>query len=248
MAMTGTTLGPAASIGRALLISDDETTIQQITESTRQFAISLEVRGELGAALQQLKSQKFEAIIVDFRRRGRAQTILQEIALTPSNVSAVTFAISDSKEETTEAFSAGSRFVLERPLSADSINRTMKVAYGLIVRERRRYFRCPVAVPVTLRGKDIPDTNGQAVNISEGGMALNLPIPLQPGLQATITFTLPGIEADFAPESTVCWHKEGVVGVKFSTLPALQKSELQHWLGRQLEHALPESVAGKFRS
>jgi len=248
MAMTGTTLGPAVSIGRALLISDDEVTIQQITESTRQFAISLEVRGELAAALQQLKSQKFEAVIVDFRRRGRAETILEEIPLTPSNASAVTFAISDNKEETTEAFNAGSRFVLERPLSADSINRTMKVAYGLIVRERRRYFRCPLAIPVALRGEDIPETEGQAVNISEGGMALNLPLSLQPGLQVTVTFRLPGIDAGFAPESTVCWHKEGVVGVKFSPLPPLQKSELQHWLGRQLEHTLPESVAGKFRS
>jgi len=246
--MTGTTLEPAASIGRALLVSDDETTIQQITESTRQFAISLEVRGELSAALQQLKSHKFEAIIVDFRRRGRAQTILEEIPLTPSNASAITFVISDNKEETKEAFSAGSRFVLERPLSADSINRTLKAAYGLIVRERRRYFRCPVAIPVALRGNGIPETNGQAVNISEGGMALGIPVPLRPGMQATITFRLPGIDAEFAPESTVCWHQEGVVGVKFSPLPPLQKSELQHWLGRQLEHSLPESVAGKFRS
>jgi CheY-like chemotaxis protein len=246
--MTGTTLKPEASIGRALLVSDDEATIQQLTESTRQFAISLEVRGELAAALQQLKSQKFEAIIVDFRRRGLAQTILEEIPLTPSNASAITFGISDNKEETAEAFNAGSRFVLERPLSADSINRTMKVAYGLIVRERRRYFRCPLGVPVAVRGKDFPETNGQAVNISEGGMALNLPVSLHPGQQATLTFMLPGIDAGFAPESTVCWHNEGLVGVKFSGLPPLQKSELQHWLGRQLEHTLPESVAGKFRS
>lgn len=247
MASTGTTLGLAASIGRALLISDDEVTIQQITESTRQFAIALEVRGGVGAALQQLKSQKFEAVIVDFRLRDLAQTILEEIPLTGSNASTVTFAISDTKEETKEAFNAGSKFVLQRPLSADSINRTLKVAYGMIVRERRRYFRCPVAIPVVLRGNDIPETNGQAVNISEGGMALSLPVSLQPGVQATVTFTLPGIETGFAQESTVCWYKEGVVGVKFSLLAALQKSELQHWLGRQLEHTLPESVAGKFR-
>jgi len=248
MGMTGSTLGPAASVGRALLISDDENTIRQLQESAKQFAISLEICEKPAGALQQLKTSKFEAVIIDYRRKQDAEKIIEEIPGSRSNASAVTFAITNNKDETKEAFDAGSRFVLERPLSADSVNRTLRAAYGLIVRERRRYFRCPVTAPVKVRGKDVPETTGQTVNVSEGGMALTFATPLQTGLQVRLTFRLPGIEAAFMPEATVCWEKEGVVGVKFSPLPPLQKSELQHWLGRQLEYTLPETVAGKFRS
>src|SRR5260370_29352245 len=67
-----------------------------------------------------------------------------------SNEPAVLFSVSDNQAETTDAFKAGSTFVLRRPLSAASIDLSLKAAYGLIVRERRRYFRCPVEAPVAI--------------------------------------------------------------------------------------------------
>jgi hypothetical protein len=54
-----------------------------------------------------------------------------------NNRTAVTFAITSSSAETTHALKASSSFVLERPLTLDSIRHTLKAAYGLIVRERR---------------------------------------------------------------------------------------------------------------
>ena len=61
----------------------------------------------------------------------------------------MTFAIGDSDAEGT-AFRKKSEFVFERPLSAQSIRNTLKPAYGLILRERRRYFRCPISIPVII--------------------------------------------------------------------------------------------------
>ena len=56
--------------------------------------------------------------------------------------------------------------------SAASIDLSLKAAYGLIIRERRRYFRCPVEAPVVIRRTSMPTVHGHTVNVSEGGMSI----------------------------------------------------------------------------
>ena len=119
-----------------------------------------------------LNQHKFEAVVVDLQLGAQANAILERIRLSTWNRTAVLFTISDTDAETASAFKAGSNFVLKRPLSLTAIDRSLKVAYGLIVRERRRYFRCPVEIPAKICKLAIPEIHGQTVNISEGGFAI----------------------------------------------------------------------------
>jgi hypothetical protein len=48
-------------------------------------------------------------------------------------------------------------------------------------------------------------------------------------------------------KSTIRWLKTGRFGVRFVSLPLERKSELQEWLSRKLEEAIPESVARQFQ-
>ena len=239
---------PSASIGSALLVSNDAAAIKHLSASMQQLAMSPEVCFEVSAALGLLKQRKFEAVIVDLQLGDQAKAVLERIRLSPANRTAVLFTISDSDAETAAAFKAGSNFVIRRPLSRPSIDRSLKVAYGLIVRERRRYFRCPVEIPAAIRRPDMPEVHGQTLNISEGGIAISTSVPLQTGVHVQVQFTLPGHEFGFEVESTICWCKEGYLGLQFKTLPPQLASELQEWLSRRLEQSLPESVADKFRS
>jgi CheY-like chemotaxis protein len=234
-------------MGSALLVSNDAATIKQISASMQQLAMSAEVCFEVPPALDLLNRRKFEAVIVDLQL-GQAKTVLEKIRLTPSNRTAVLFTISDSDVDTAVAFKSGTNFVLRRPLSQASIDRSLKVAYGLIVRERRRYFRCPVEIPAEISGPGIPAIHGKTLNISEGGVAINSSLPLKPGVQVKVQFTLPDNESKFEAEATVCWSKEGYLGFQFTSLSPQLTSELQTWLARRLEENLPESVADKFRS
>lgn len=228
-------------------MSKDAATIQQITESMQQLAMSPEICVEIPAALLLLNQRKFEAVIVDLQLGEQAKTVLAQVRRSPSNRTAVTFTISNSHSETAIAFAAGSSFVLERPLSPSALSRTLKAAYGLIVRERRRYFRCPIEIPATIRRPDGPEVHCRTVNISEGGMAMSASVPLRPGVQVQVQFTLPGQQSQLAAESSICWWERGHLGVQFVALFSEQKSELQEWLSRRLEQNLPESVAEKFR-
>ncbi len=238
---------PTVSMGSALLVSNDAATIKQISASMQQLAMSAEVCFEVAPALDLLNRRKFEAVIVDLQL-GQAKAVLEKIRLSPSNRTAVLFTISDSDVDTAVAFKSGTNFVLRRPLSQASIDRSLRVAYGLIVRERRRYFRCPVEIPAEISGPGIAAIHGKTLNISEGGVAINSSLPLKPGVQVKVQFTLPDNESKFEAEATVCWSKEGYLGFQFTSLSPQLTSELQTWLARRLEENLPQAVADKFRS
>ena len=133
----------------ALLVSADPVIIQQFSHALNEFSVSTDVCHEVPASIQLLNRRKFDAVIVDLQLGEQCGLILDEVHLSSSNRTAVTFAISGSDAECT-VFRKRSEFVFERPLSAKSIRNSLKPAYGLILRERRRYFRCPVSIPVTI--------------------------------------------------------------------------------------------------
>jgi CheY-like chemotaxis protein len=236
------------SIGLALLVSGDPVTIQQFSLALRELSISPDACQDAASATLLLKRRKFDAVIVDLQLGEQSGLILDEVHLSASNRTAVSFGISNNDDvEATAAFRRKSQFVFERPLSPQSIHKTLKPAYGLILRERRRYFRCPVSVPVVIQRESRDEIRCNSVNISGGGMALSTQVPLLPGESVSVQFTLPDHEAPFLAESTLCWSKTGHLGVRFVSISNEHKSELQAWLSQSLEETLPEFVAGQFR-
>jgi hypothetical protein len=238
---------PTVSICSALLVSKDAVAIEPISESMRQLAISTAVCSEVSIAPLLLNHRKFGATIVDLSLGEQARAFLEKVRNSPSNRTSVMFAISDSDAETADAFKGGSNFVFRRPLTESSINQNVRAAYGLILREHRRYFRCPVEVPVALCHPGMPEINAHSVNISEGGMALSTSVLLGPGEEVQIQFILPGSKVSFSVESKICWLKTSHFGIRFVSLSREHKSELQDWLSRKLEEGLPDFVVQQFQ-
>jgi hypothetical protein len=234
------------AIAVALLASADPVTIQQFSDALQELSIATDICQEVPAAVGLLNRRKFDAVIVDLQLGEQSGLIWDEVHLSPSNRTAVTFAISGGDAEGT-AFRKRSEFVFERPLSTQSIRRTLKPAYGLILRERRRYFRCPISIPVTILRQSMREVCCYSVNISDGGMAVSTFVPLIAGEDVQVQFTLPDHKVPFVAESRICWWKTGHLGVRFVSLSREHKSELQDWLSRKLEEMLPEFVAAKFR-
>jgi DNA-binding response OmpR family regulator len=235
------------AMGLALLVSTDPAAIQQFSHALQELSISSDVCGEMPAAVGLLNRRKFEAVIVDLQLGEQSGMILDEVHLSSSNGTAVTFGISNNDADTTAALRKKSQFVFERPLSAESIHKILKPAYGLILRERRRYFRYMVSIPVVIQRQSRQEVRCNTINISGGGMALSTHTPLVPGESVRVQFTLPDREAPVVAESTICWSKTGQLGVRFVSVSDAHKSELQAWLSQKLEQTLPEVVADQFR-
>ena len=236
------------NVGTVLIISRDDATNRLISDVLAEHALSAETSVDMSSALDRLSRRKYEALVVDLSLGRRAEACQAQIRSSASNRTAITFALTSSEDDTADALKQGFNFVLERPLTSESIRHTLKVAYGLIVRERRRYFRFPVSVPAVLNRRGTGEVYGRTMNISERGMALRTSTPLPPGSEGTAQFTLPDPPLAITAESRVCWSNgKGEVGLSFLFLPFDMASELQSWLAQKLEQELPQLVADKFR-
>ena len=233
------------AFGQVLIISADAAASHQICEIMQEHALSAEVSVDFATALTQLRSRKFEAVVVDLSLGDRANSMQQLLAST-ANRTAVSFALT-TRDSIASALRLGFRFVLERPIDPESIRHTLRVAYGQIVRERRRYFRYPVILPVVL-SRASSEVYARSVNISEGGMALNTSTTLETQSEGRVEFTLPEPSLQITAEFRVCWSNErGQAGLSFTFVPFEVASELQAWLAQKLEERLPPAVTEKFR-
>jgi hypothetical protein len=232
-------------VGTALLVSNEQQACDVISHSLRSLAIRTEICVDALSAVDLLEKQKFEAIVVDFQLGEQAQGFCEYLQFSRTNRTAVTFAITpDSGLEV----KSHSTFVLYRPLIESSVSQTMKAAYGIVIRERRRYFRCPIVVPASVRADDTTKVRCEIVNVSEGGVAIRFRTNPLPAVKA-IQFTLPGCTCDFSVGARICWqYPSGVMGLEFKGFSIRQKAELQEWLARKLEQTLPATVVEALRS
>jgi ethanolamine utilization microcompartment shell protein EutS len=239
---------PPGVVGAALLVSDEGQTMYQFNAAMGRLGISLEVCGKSAILKQLLAEHKFEAVIVDLGIGDSASAAIGHVRSSPSNKTAVTFAIVNDHDKVHSAFEDGFRFVVPRPLSEGAIDKILKAAFGLIVRERRRYFRYSVNLPLIVKREDGSPIQCCTVNISEGGLAITTPVPMKQGFRGAAEFSLPNTDLHFNTESQVCWCREdGQAGLRFLTFASGQHAQLQEWLSRRLEENLPEAIVAKFR-
>jgi len=216
-----------------LLVSPDSAESGLVTEAMRKFGISVTHSLET-EALDLVKRQKFEAAVVDFNV-PLASMILEQLRGSPSNKTAVTFAIVNGKSGVS-SLKVRASFLLQRPLSPSLVYRTLQAAYGIILQERRRYFRCPILVPVTLQqGSETEKIYAHSVNISQNGLAVSAPVPLSPGTPVAVQFKLPQLASAIAAEAAVRWYRNGNAGLLFLSLDSSLRIELSEWLSKRME-------------
>jgi CheY-like chemotaxis protein len=232
------------SMGNALLVSDDSMSIHQLSRALGEISIRPDICREVPEALRLLHTRKFDAIIVDSHLGTQSASVLEEVHSSASNRTAVTFAIgSDGMDSNMRKLSS---FVFDGPISSESVRRTLRAGYGMILRERRRYFRCPTCIPVLILKRPTYEVRCHSINISEGGLALNTSIALKPGEHVQLRFALPGRQDPWTMEGTVCWGKVETIGVSFASISPERKTELQEWLARKLEEQIPDELAETF--
>jgi CheY-like chemotaxis protein len=230
---------PAKAIGvRVLLVSGDIQTIDTLCHFMEQMAMHVEVCSDIGSATRKLCHGKFEALVVDFKDPAETLELIKKPRDMTSHKGAVVLAILNSSNEMPDAFRAGANFALVRPLLPAILVRTLRAAYPLMVRERRRYYRCPVQVPVRLSSSSRPEFVATSVDVSEGGMALVSSVPLQVGETVNLKLTLPSAEGATQISSEVCWtDNAGRVGLQFVKVPPKVAEQLQSWIAGRLEES-----------
>ena len=233
---------PAAEI-RALVVTRDPGLAATFTQVSGEFGITTQrTQSGNGGIPEELGLAKYEALLLDFETVPQTIRILSTLRQSPANKNAVVFAVVGSDDSRRRAKDQGATFFLERPLKTDETRRVLQAAYGLMTRERRRYFRCAQEITVHLVRENDEQISCKTINISSNGMAINGSGSFATGEKLHISFVLPGAQSQTRALGTVVWDdKHGKTGLSMACVNPQMQLELDAWLDSNFRGAVGKS-------
>jgi CheY-like chemotaxis protein len=222
----------------ALLLTKDPNTTRLLKRVLDSFAIHVRLASEVSEAREILKKQKIDAALIDCELPDAAP-LVTELRAGKANRSAIVFAVIGGEMSQQQAFKLGASFVLPKPVSADLAMRAVRASHGLILRERRRYFRHELSATAHMSFATVRDLVVDVCNISEGGMLLATePRPEMKGTLA-IRMNLPGVREPFSAGGEFLWTSDAQsrVAIKFTGFTGSSKANLEQFLNKRLEES-----------
>ncbi len=227
---------------QSLLLSRDDDVIRVLRRVLTDLEIDVEVCTGPDKAAEELKRKKWDAIIIDCDDVHGAVDVLRSVRQTPSNKTSTAFAIINGITSVRTAFEMGANLALEKPITADRAKHSFRAVHGMMLAERRRYYRHEVDMAVTLKWEDKDahrhyEVLGTAFNLSEGGMAVKLKSsPPETKAMATLHFILPGTHNWIETAGSIAWlDGEGKAGVRFENPPYTVREHLTRWFNAKLK-------------
>ncbi len=229
----------------SLLISQDATLLDVLRPALEKVSVNLEVCAEPRAGTDLMRKRKFDAVIIDCDDLQNGVYLLKALRQTQSNSRSVAFAVVNGKTTTQEAFSSGANFVLQKPLTLLHASRCFNAALNFMVRERRRYFRHRLEMPLRISLPNNQEMTATAINLSEGGMAIRVLGKLPKDSEARFGFTLPNTNISLELKGQVAWADEaGDVGIRFIEVPQSSQYQLDKYLTDRLQSEMPARLQG----
>ena len=227
------------NLGNGLIVTRNDSAILTIGECLKAYGISLQVCRDAASCLRSVARNRFEVVFVDFSLGDEAEVAVEHVRSSASSKSAVVIAVTQNTVTAKRSFAAGATFEIQEPVLSVNLKRLLRAAYGMILRERRRYFRCNVSAAIRgSRGGAEPPWQGTLVNISESGLCLVAPVRLATGDPLNIEMTLPASDTRMAAQCEVLWaDASSRVGLRFVKVDPSAKSDLGLWLTDRLEAA-----------
>jgi CheY-like chemotaxis protein len=229
----------------SLLVSRDADLLGVLRPVLEKISVNVQVSAESQSGNDMLTKRKFDAVIIDCDDLHNGFDLLRSLRQTESNAKSVAFAVLNGKTTTQEAFHSGANFVLQKPLTPLHASRCFNAALNFMVRERRRYFRHPVEIPLRISLPHNEELTATAINVSEGGMAVRILGKLPKDAQAQLRFTLPGVNISLELKGEVAWADgTGHAGVRFVEVPQSSQYQLDKWLTDRLQEEIPDRLQG----
>jgi CheY-like chemotaxis protein len=220
----------------SLLVCRDAEVVRVLQPTLEKLSIEVEVSAAARSGAEILSSAKFDAVIVDCDDLQGGVDVLRSLRQNPSNKTSVSYAILNGKTTTQQAFEMGANFVLQKHITTAGTLRCLNTAMSFMVREKRRYFRCPVEMPVKLTFSQGEELKATATNLSEGGVAIHFEGTLAKNAVGKVQFALPGTKVVMEPKCDVAWADGlGRAGIRFQKLPESSREQLEKWIMRRLE-------------
>lgn len=227
----------------SLLISRDAALLGVLRPALEKISVDVQICAELKSGADLITKEKFDAVIIDCDDLENGFGLLRSLRQTQSNAKSVAFAVVNGTTTTQEAFQSGANFVLQKPLTPLHASRCFNAALNFMVRERRRYFRHPVDMPLRISLPNAPEITAAATNVSEGGMAILGLGKLPKDADGKFRFTLPGTSTSLELKGQIAWSDgSGHAGIRFIEVPQSSQYQLEKWLTDRLQEEMPSKL------
>jgi len=215
-----------------LVVCPDQDAASLLTLILSELGMAAEHTASISRGLELLGSQRFDAIVFDYRADQSSGAFLARLRASTKNRASMLIAIVDSNFNARPVFGLGANFVLYRPLSSERTRISLRAARGLMRRERRRGPRTPVKSKVNIAYPGKPEMNAFLTDLSEGGTSIqtaNIPR----ASKVYFEFALPGQQQPVRLSGEVAWQdSSGRTGIRFLDVPTSSRRLIQTWLQR----------------
>jgi hypothetical protein len=215
----------------ALVVGRDPDMIRLFSRLFAEKHIHTQACLESGA-LEQLSSDKFEAVVFDCDEFPSCTEILKSLPRPNKNVLVLALASASEMKQTLS--NLGASFVVERPLQESPVRELMRQAYGRMLRDGQSYFRLTVQLPISVRRESGVIVQCTTLNVSQTGMAVNSTSGFIIGEEISIVFAIPNTEISVSGKGRIIWDdKHGKAGISFACTDTFVQARFWEWLHDQ---------------
>ncbi len=215
---------------RALLLTADDDIRKTFEALFSDIKIIVQCCSDTATAETQIFSHKFETVVLDFDTFPGALPGRERLQQNRANKNVVIFAVATG-EARRKAVEYGASFIFDRPINPSRIAQVLRTAYGLMLRDRREYFRLPVELNVSIRRKSGEIVNCKTINVSRNGMAMSTPGTFEAGEDVEINLRIEDVALSVLGIGKIIWDdRHGKAGAAFHCKSPEQQSSFSSWL------------------
>jgi len=218
---------------RILIVDDEPAVCRMVTAVLHSLGIESEALCDSAMAETLLLAEKFDAVFIDARMPAPSGLDLVRLIRNKGynqNTPIVMMTGDTESALLSQAFEAGTNFFLFKPVDRAKLQRILRASQFTIEREKRRYQRVEVELPVQLECNHRL-LKGTTTDLSLGGTLVQGEDVFPLGSQVRIDIrTAPGVPNFRASGRVVRLMEINYMGVQFDHLEQAEMERLQEFL------------------
>lgn len=211
-----------------LAVSNDYSALKVIVSACQGLGANLQSISSITGANDHVRRNKVDGVIVDMHMEG-APAFIEMVRKVGSNHAALVFACTESSVQSQQALQAGANLLVQKPVVFENLVNLLTASAPMLEEERRRYFRHPLVVPITVSHNGIQH-RALTSNMSQTGMAIRSFRVFESQSPVEFSFELPSGPVVKGNGEVVWIDSEGRVGIKFHFLSCTGGCPLGEWL------------------
>jgi CheY-like chemotaxis protein len=235
---------------KLLIVEDDLPSLELMSEVLRSLDVDVYAISDSQKAARMVVEQKFDGIFADLQMPGMdGFALIRRIRESSWNcmTPVVVVTAQDNRATMETAFTAGATFFLQKPIDRRKLIMLLNTTRGSMLANRRRFRRMPLRLGVEVK-TPTQQVNATTIDISENGMLLASPVPLEVGAVLNLAFCLPKEETSIEVTALVKRvDAQGNAGILFTRVNTEDQHRISIFIDAMESYAPPRVAVFRAR-